>query len=97
MKPILRASFLLSLSAFHFPLSAEEVPLIDGKDAVHMQYGPAICHSMVFTDPPDKNAARFEDATERAFLVDLPGPGVVCYDLDRLSVAAFWTTDKKRS
>jgi len=67
-----------------------EPGMIDGSMGQNMDYGPYLCHSVSFVDSNDKNADRFEKTTERALIVDLPGDGVICYDVDQFSVSGIW-------
>ena len=64
--------------------------MLDGQFGKQMDYGSYLSHSIAFSDPPNKNAERFEDTTERAMVIRLPGEHVVCYDVERGSVAGIW-------
>jgi len=67
--------------------------MIDGKQGRQMDYGPCLSHSIAFSKPPNKNAPRFVDTTERATVIQLPGGLVACYDMQRYSISGIWRGD----
>lgn len=64
--------------------------MIDGSMGKQMNYGPYLSHSLAFRKPSNNDAGRFEETTERALLVKLPGDLIACYDTERLSVSGLW-------
>jgi hypothetical protein len=53
-------------------------------------YGPCVCHSVTFVKPKSNDADTWEGATTRAIVVDLGDGATICYDAERLAVAAMW-------
>ena len=56
-----------------------------------MDYGPALCHAITFVEPTDRNAATWDGSITRSFNVRLSDDRTLCYDLNRMSVAAWWS------
>jgi len=83
---VLLIAFTASLVTF---LSApQSAPAKHGQD---MDYGPVVCHSVTFVQPKNKNAPTWKGAVTRAMVVKLPHGHTLCYDVNRLAVAAYWS------
>lgn len=54
------------------------------------EYGPCVCSSVTFVTPESIDADTWDGATTRAITIDLGGGATICYDADRLAVAAMW-------
>jgi len=65
-------------------------PLSGAGDDVSTQYGPAVCHSLTFVEPENKNARTWEGAVTRAVNIALPHETTLCFDAERLTVAGIW-------
>ena len=69
------------------------VGMVDGSGGKNMDYGPFMQHSVSCGEIKNKNAEYFEDTTEKAMIVDLPGDLVFCYDAVLMSVSGVWKGD----
>lgn len=66
------------------------VGMVDGSGGKNMDYGPFMQHSVSYGEIKDKNAKYFEDTTEKAMIIDIPGDLVFCYDAALMSVSGIW-------
>lgn len=66
------------------------VGMVDGTQAKSMDYGPFMQHSVCYGEIKNKNAEYFEDTTEKAMIVDVPGDLVFAYDASLVSVSGIW-------
>ena len=74
----------LILLALVYPVAAH------ADEPAEPQYGPLVCHSVTFVKPPSGNLPTWEGAVTRAMTVALADDTTVCYDAQRLSLAALW-------
>src|SRR5262245_52424824 len=54
------------------------------------EYGPCVCSSVTFVTPESIDADTWDGATTRAITIALDGDATICYDAERLAVAALW-------
>ena len=66
------------------------VGMVDGSGGKNMDYGPFMQHTVSYGEIKNKNAEYFEDTTEKAMIIDLPGDLVFCYDATLMSVSGIW-------
>jgi len=92
----IRYAFCLALMTATSVAIAQDLPLVDGAMGQKMVYGPYISHSVGFRPIKNQNQGIQPGAIPRGMVVKLADQSSICYDMNRLTVAGFWTADNEK-